>query len=223
MDQQIGRLVDTLKRKGVWQNTVIIFASDHGLLMGEYGMGGKALLYDLASKIPCFIHDPNMKDAVRGTTVDKLVSSLDLATTILDYAGVEAPDGMAGSSLKTLIDDPNAEWRTELFLENLYTGRDTPFAEGLRRGDWKYIRMFDGVTGYDEEDVDFRGRKPDFEQLFNLKEDPRERTNLIADYEDTELLAELRRKVASHSESLNEQRAAYKRNHSLSPRGSKRR
>lgn len=223
LDQEIGELVDTLKRKKLWQKTVIIYASDHGLLMGEYGMGGKALLYDLASKIPCFIYDPDMKDTAGGTTVDKLVSSLDLTTTILDYAGIEPPDCMAGNSLRTLIDDPSAPWRTELFLENLYTGRDTPFAEGLRQGDWKYIRMFDGVAGYDEEDVDFAGRKPDFQQLFNLKEDPQEKVNLIADYEGTELLTELRRKVVAYSESLNKQRAAYKRTLSVTPRGGKKR
>jgi arylsulfatase A-like enzyme len=222
LDREIGKLVDTLKRKRLWQNTVIIFASDHGLLMGEYGMGGKALLYDLASKIPCFIYSPEMKDTVRGTTCDKLVSSLDLTTTILDYAGIEAPTCMAGNSLRTLIDDPSAEWRTELFLENLYTGRDTPFSEGIRQGDWKYIRMFDGVTSYKEEDVNFAGREPDFEQLFNLKEDPQEKVNLIVDYEGTELLTRLRRKVAAYSESLNKQRTAYKRTVSVTPRGRKR-
>lgn len=188
------------------------------------GTGGKALLYDLASKIPCFIYDPDFEDTAGGTTVDKLVSSLDLTATILDYAGIEAPDCMAGSSLRTLIHDPNTPntpnvpWRTELFLENLYTGRDTPFAEGLRQGQWKYIRMFDGVTSYKEEDVDFVGRKPDFEQLFNLKKDPQEKVNLIAKYEGSELLTELRRKVATYSESLNKQRAAYKRSLSTTAR-----
>jgi arylsulfatase A-like enzyme len=223
VDREVGQLVKTLKQKGLWQNTVLVFASDHGLLMGEYGMGGKALLYDLASKIPCFIHDPRMAPSVRGTTVDKLVSSLDLTTTILDYAGIAAPDEMTGKSLKRLIEQPGTPWRTELFLESLYTGRDTPFAEGIRLGDWKYIRMFDGVVGYTEKDVDFTGRAPDFEQLFNLKTDPRERTNLIADYQGTALLKDLRRKVAAQSKSLNARRAAYKRTHPVTPRGGKKR
>ncbi len=223
LDREIGRLVETLKHKGLWQNTVILFASDHGLLMGEYGMGGKALLYDLASKIPCFVYDPDMTPDIRGTTVDKLVSSLDLTATILDYAGIEAPDCMTGNSLKPLIEDPDAPWREELFLENLYTGRDTPFSEGLRQGQWKYIRMFDGVTGYDEQDVDFRGRKPDFEQLFDLKTDPQEKVNLIADYEGSDLLAELRRKTAAGSEALNQKRAAYKQTHPVTARGGRKR
>ena len=219
LDHQIGGLVDTLRRKGLWDNTVIIFASDHGLLMGEYGMGGKALLYDLASKIPCFIRDPDMPQSTRGTTRDNLVSSLDLTTTILDYAGLEAPDCMTGQSLRPLIDNPNAPWRTELFLENLYTGRDTPFAEGIREGNWKYIRMYDGVTGYDETDVDFIDHDPDFEQLFNLVEDPQEKTNLIAEYEGTDLLSQLRQKAAAHSVSLNQRRNAYRDTVTVTPRG----
>ncbi len=219
LDQQIGKLVDTLKRKKLWNNTVIIFASDHGLLMGEYGMGGKALLYDLASKIPCFIYDPELKEDIRGSSVDKLVSSLDITTTILDYAGIDAPAEMEGSSLRKLLDDPSALWRTELFLENLYTGRDTPFAEGLRRGDWKYIRMYDGVTGYKESGVDFANRKPDFEQLFNLKDDPQEKLNLLAEREGSALLTELRKKTAAHSEKLNQQRAEYKKTFSVTGRG----
>ncbi|MHC4097715.1 MAG: sulfatase-like hydrolase/transferase, partial [Planctomycetota bacterium] len=52
VDQTVGQLIDSLKKRGLIENTVIIFSSDHGLLMGEYGMGGKALLYDLTTKIP---------------------------------------------------------------------------------------------------------------------------------------------------------------------------
>ncbi|MBN1909109.1 MAG: sulfatase-like hydrolase/transferase [Pirellulales bacterium] len=218
VDREVGQLIETLKQKGLWENTVIIYASDHGLLMGEYGMGGKALLYDLASKIPCFIHDPAMPQGVRGTTVDKLVSSLDLTKTILDYAGIDPPKEMTGKSLKRLIEQPDTPWRDELFLESLYTGRDTPFAEGIRRGDWKYIRLYDGVMHYHEKDLDFTGRTPDFEQLFNLKNDPAERVNLIADYEGTELLTTLRNKVAAYSQSLNAQRAAYQKTHKVTPR-----
>ncbi len=73
MDKVIGGMAKNLKEKGLSDNTIIIFTSDHGLLMGEYGMGGKALLYDLTSKIPCFIYDPRLPDNKRGKTVNKLV------------------------------------------------------------------------------------------------------------------------------------------------------
>ena len=111
LDHVIGKLLGDLARRGLAENTVILYGSDHGLLMGEYGMGGKALLYDLASKIPCFIHDPSLPSQFRGRQIDSLVSSLDIPRTILDYAGVEAPDFMDGSSLRPLIEGKHTSWR----------------------------------------------------------------------------------------------------------------
>jgi arylsulfatase A-like enzyme len=209
LDHVIGKLLGELDRRSLSQETVIIFASDHGLLMGEYGMGGKALLYDLAAKIPCFIHDPALAADRRGRRIEELVSSLDITSTILDYAGVPAPAFMTGESLRPLVLGEEVKWRGELFLENLYTGRDTPFQEGIRMGNWKYIRMFDGKSGYTEKDVDFSDRTPDFEMLFDLMEDPGELRNLIDSQANTEVLALLRKKCAAHSQSLNRQRAAY--------------
>lgn len=210
LDHVIGRLLAELDRRHLARNTVIIYASDHGLLMGEYGMGGKALLYDLASKIPCFVYDPDLPADRRGRRIEELVSSLDITKTILDYAGVAAADFMAGESLRPLVEGKDLPWRDELFLENLYTGRDTPFQEGIRFGKWKYIRMYDGKTGYDESDVDFSNRKPDFEMLFDLEADPGEMNNLLESQAHSEILATLRSKCAAHSLALNQQREAFK-------------
>ena len=218
MDQVIGEMLQHLKQKGLAENTIIIFASDHGLLMGEYGMGGKALLYDLTAKIPCFIYDPRIPQKEKGKTINKLVSSLDLPRTILDYAGIEAPAEMQGMSLVPLVQGEPTEWRDELFLESLFTLRDNPFCEGIRQGEWKYIRMFEGVVGYEEADVDFRGQKPAFEQLFNLNEDPEEKYNLIEKYENSELLETFRQKVAAYSEALNARRAEYLKTHQCAKR-----
>jgi arylsulfatase A-like enzyme len=218
LDQVIGRLLDDLENRGLAQNTVILYGSDHGLLMGEYGMGGKALLYDLASKIPCFVFDPSIPSELRGRRIDRLVSSLNIPRTILDYGGVSEPEFMQGESLRPLVKGEEVPWREELFLESLYTGRDTPFQEGIRLGQWKYIRMYDGKTGYLEADVDFRDRTPEFEMLFDLKADPREMNNLISEYADTEILAKLRRKVVDYSHALNERRDRFKEAFSVQKR-----
>ena len=218
LDHVIGGLLADLDRRQLAENTVIIYASDHGLLMGEYGMGGKALLYDLASKIPCLVHDPHLPAERRGRRLEELVSSLDITKTILDYAGVAAPDCMAGDSLRPLLEGKDVTWRDELFLENLYTGRDTPFQEGIRFGKWKYIRMYDGETRYDESDVDFSNRKPDFEMLFDLEADPGEMNNLAQSHADSEILATLRDKCQTRSQSLNQKRQTYKRTVSVKKR-----
>jgi arylsulfatase A-like enzyme len=210
LDHIMGEFLNDLERRGLMDNTVIVYGSDHGLLMGEYGMGGKSLLYDLTSKIPCFVYDSRLPKSKRGRQVDKLVSSLDFTKTILDYAGVEALEFMDGQSLRPLVHDEEVPWRDELFLEILYTGRDNPFQEGIRIGNWKYIRMFDGVTKYNETDVDFADRNPEFEMLFDLATDPGEMNNLIKDMGDTKLLETFRQKTAAYSISLNETREKYK-------------
>jgi len=211
LDRTLGNLLGELDRRDLREDTVILFGSDHGLLMGEYGMGGKSLLYDLASKIPCFLYDPELPEDRRGMEMDELVSSLDIPRTILDYAGIEPLPFMQGRSLRPLAHGTAEAWREELFLESLYTGRDNPFQEGLRRGKWKYIRMYDAPGGsYDEADVDFADRAPDFELLFDLESDPGERNNLIESRGDSAILARLRRDCAEHSRALNQRRREFR-------------
>ena len=210
LDQIIGELLKDLEQRGLMDNTIIIYGSDHGLLMGEYGMGGKSLLYDLASKIPCFIYDPKLEESQRGRQMDQLVSSLDIPRTILDYAEVESPDYMYGKSLRPLVHDEDVDWREELFLESLYTGRDNPFQEGMRYGKWKYIRMYDGIEPYKEGHVDFADRPAEFEMLFDLEADPGEMNNLAGKDSNASLLNLLREKTAAHSAALNQRREAFK-------------
>ncbi len=210
VDHIIGNMVRSLEEKGLSDNTVIIFTSDHGLINGEYGMGGKALLYDLAAKVPCVIYDPRIPENQRGRKVAELVSSLDIPSTILDYAGIVQPDVMDGQSLLPLVYDEETQWRDEIFLESLYTGQGNPFIEGIRTGNWKYIRFYvPEREGHTEADLQFENRKPDFEQLFNLEQDPTEHNNLISVYEGTELLEELRKKCARLSADLNLERKTY--------------
>ena len=209
LDIAIGEMMQKLQEKRLSGNTIIIFASDHGLLMGEYGMGGKALLYDLTSKIPCFIYDPMVSDSLKGKENNNLVSSLDIPATILDYSGITMPEEMEGISLRPLVEGRNIAWRDEIYLESLFTMRDNPFCEGIRVGNWKYIRMYDGVNNYLEEDLNFTGRRPGFEQLFNLEADPAEEINLVDYYQDTDFLARLREKVDKYAMDLNGKRQDY--------------
>ena len=178
--EMVGELVAELDKHGIAEKTVILFGSDHGLFMGEKGIGGKGLIYDLAAKFPCFVYDPHTPANLRGVSCKEVVSSLDLTTTILDYAGVKAGAYMTGRSLKHLVrgEELKTPWRTGLFLENLYTGRDTPIQEGYVEGDWKYIRYFKAPHPYKVSDVEQTGREAVFESLFSLKEDPEERNDL---------------------------------------------
>jgi arylsulfatase A-like enzyme len=209
LDHVIGELIDDLTARDLLERTVIIFASDHGLLMGEYGMGGKGLLYDLSAKIPCFVFDPSMPPSQQGTMSEAIVSSIDLTQTILDYARVDPPEFMDGRSLRPLVEKADAPWRDDLFLESLFTLRDTPFQEGIRTQRWKYVRMFDGVVAFAEKDTDFSGRQPEFEMLFDLTADPVEQVNLIESMADSDELASLRARCAAGSAALNARRTLF--------------
>jgi arylsulfatase A-like enzyme len=211
IDQMVGELVGELEMQGIADNTIIIYASDHGVLMGEYGMGGKGLLYDLASKFPCFVYDPTTPKKMRGISRKELVSSLDLPVTLLDYAGLGPGSYMTGRSLKPLVQGNALEstWRKGLFLENMYTGRDTPLQEGFVDGEWKYIRFFKAPHPYLHGDVEKTGEMPVFEMLFSLKDDPGEIKNLINDPEYKEKLKELRNKCSEELESILKVRKSY--------------
>lgn len=194
LDQMVGELVAELESLELAEKTIIVYGSDHGLLLGEYGMGGKGLLYDLASKFPCFVYDPSAPKKMLGISSQEIVSSLDLTVTLLDYAGVEPAPFMYGRSLKPLVrgEKLKTPWRKGLFLENMYTGRDTPLQEGYVDGEWKYIRCFKVPHPFMAGDVEKQGEKPVYEMLFSLKDDPGEMNNLAGDPEFSAELARLR-------------------------------
>lgn len=222
IDKAVGKLTDSLKARGLYEKTVIIFSSDHGLLMGEYGMGGKALLYDLTTRIPLIVYDPTLPRPARGKENDALVLSVDIAATILEYAGIARPDFMQGRSLVKLVHNPKTRWREDVFLENLYVGRLNPLIEAVRERDWKYVRYFRNPghnkgknvqtrSGhYVDEDVDFRGKRPVFEQLFDLKTDPDERNNLAKSSRHIELIQRLRRRCEIRSAQMTSAKEAYR-------------
>ena len=195
IDRVIGDLVAQLERLGIADNTILIFSSDHGLLNGEYGTGGKALLYDLVTRIPLVVYDPRADESRRGEQNDNLWLNIDVPTTMLAFAGVAAPDVMEGRDLND-DDEP----RDEVFLESLTVAEGNPFIEAIRTRDWKYVRYL-AASGcpYTEDHLDFSARQPIFEQLFDLNSDPGERVNLVNAEEHADRLATMREQTHARS------------------------
>jgi arylsulfatase A-like enzyme len=222
IDQAVGQLLDSLRKRGLYEDTVIIFSSDHGLLMGEYGMGGKALLYDLTTKVPLVVYDPTLPKSKRGKDNDEFVLSTDVAPTILEYAGIKPPDFIQGRSLVKLIHDSEIDWRKDIFVENLYTGRFNPLIEAVREKGWKYVRYFPNPghkngrevlarSGYYvEEDIDFRGKQPIYEQLFNLETDPQENHNMVGNSKYNSILKRLRKRCEIYSSNIIAEKEKYR-------------
>ena len=202
LDIAVGKLRESLERRGLADNTIIIFSSDHGLLMGEYSMGGKSLLYDVATRVPLIVYDPRTPAGGRGVAIDELALSIDVPATIVSYAGLDVPQTMQGRSLRPLIEDPEAAWRDEIFLESLFLLRTGPFIEAVRTKDWKYVVIFEAIRAVYRKRCRFEGRAPDFEQLFDLVNDPAEERNLIEDASQAGRIAAFRERSRQYSAEL---------------------
>ena len=207
IDKVVGELVAHLEQLGIADNTIIIYSSDHGLLNGEYGTGGKALLYDLVTRIPLIIYDPRASGQDLENEVSDLVLNIDVPATILSYAGIAPPESMQGRDLNS-----EQSRREEVLLESLTVAEGNPFIEALLTRDWKYVRFLptDGCP-YTEDQLDFSRQEPIFEQLFDLKADPEERINLVGVEEHGDVLAAFRERTQVRSSELTNEGRAFKK------------
>ncbi|MGI9205602.1 MAG: sulfatase-like hydrolase/transferase [Woeseiaceae bacterium] len=198
IDRVVGDLVGQLERLGIADNTIIIYSSDHGLLNGEYGTGGKGLLYDLVAKIPLIVYDPRDSENDGENKNAEMVLSIDVPATMLAYAGIQVPEVMEGRDLNS-----GEVERDEIFLESLTVAEGNPFIEALRTHDWKYVRYLQPHgCPYTEEHLDFSEQEPIFEQLFHLTSDPAERVNLAGAAKHGKILEQFRERTRVRSSAL---------------------
>lgn len=100
LDTSLGLLFDALKASGQWENTLIVFSSDHGEYLGDHYLTGKGHLFDGTMRVPLIVRDPSPEaDVTRGQQLDGFVESIDHAPTILAYLNVAIPDRFQGTSV----------------------------------------------------------------------------------------------------------------------------
>lgn len=199
IDKLMGKLVKNLEKQGVADNTIIVFTSDHGLMHGEFGLGGKVHLYEPSVRIPLVIYDPRIDASSKVDKNDDLVALVDIAPTLLDLTGTPVPEEYQGYSLKPLMQGEQVEWRQEIFLENMMTIQNYPRMEGVRTHQWKYIGYFDKKKDqlYANMSVaSINGEQPIYEELYNLVTDPDEIHNVIAAPANARIVQQLRDKNA---------------------------
>lgn len=129
LDDNIGRILDYLENSGLDKNTIVIYTSDNGYFMGEHGLYNKQWMYEESMRIPLIISFPGKKH--KGKVIDKLVSELDIAPTILDYGKAEIPVEFQGYSLKSLINGKDKDWRKSHFY-HYYDQFEVPENYGIR-------------------------------------------------------------------------------------------
>ena len=165
VDDAIGEILEQTVTSGVADRTVVIFMSDNGYFIGERGFAGKWLAYEPSIRVPLLIYDPRLDSTQQGRILPQTALNIDLPETILDLAGVEIPHSMQGRSLVPLLNGDNPDWRNDFFIEHFFTFPPKvviPPHESLRSTDLKYIH-------YTEQD---------YEELYNLNDDPYEQFNL---------------------------------------------
>ena len=176
VDHHVGELLDVLERHGMADDTAVVFTADHGDMLGERGLWYKMSYFEHACRIPLIMRVPHQAESARGTSVASHVGLLDIAPTLLDIAGVEAPDAMDGSSVMPLLEGLADENRT-VVGEYLGEGAVAPIFM-IRRGPWKFLWS-----------------QPDGAQLFDLNNDPHELVNLVGDAGFTDVVADFTTEV----------------------------
>lgn len=163
IDHGVGQIIDSLERTGQADNTIVVFTSDHGDMMGDHGLMLKGVMhFEGVLRVPLAINVPG-QSASRTTS---LAASIDLPHTILDLCGIAAYQGMQGTSLVPVLTDPTADVRSSVLVED-----DFPSAE-LVPG--MPIKTRTVVTDRHRFTRDSDG----FEMLYDLDTDPDELTNL---------------------------------------------
>ena len=178
IDDELGRLFSYMEDKGLMDNTLIVFTSDHGDYLGDHWLGEKEMFHEPSVHVPLIVVDPSTAaDATRGTTVTDLVEAIDLLPTFLDYYGQAIPrHRLEGHSLLPWLHGNKPEaWRDAVFSELDYSVRN-PVRRHLQReiGDCRCFM----VRTHEWKYVHFEGYRA---QLFDLVNDPQENHDLGAD------------------------------------------
>jgi arylsulfatase A-like enzyme len=187
MDYAVGKILEELRKRGLSDNTVIIFYSDNGHFMAEHGFTGKWLMYEESIRVPGFIFDP--RHITKAASTREMVLNIDLAPTMMELAGIKIPKHMQGKSLLPLLEDPDKPFREDFFYEHLYRHLDgyqhIERSEGVRTRDWKYIHYIDQTGSAAEE-------------LYNLTTDSNEMQDLSKDPGSEEVLDSLRKRYQDY-------------------------
>jgi N-acetylglucosamine-6-sulfatase len=166
VDESVGTIVETLKSLGELDNTIIIYFSDNGYMMGEHGLIDKRVMYEESIRVPLFVHWPAViKEPARK---EELVLNIDIGPTILELAGCLVPSTMHGISFARMIKGEPQIWRKDFLYEYFIdpAAVQTPTTYGLRTEKYSYM-TYEGVW--------------DIYELYDLEKDPQQKNNLLGD------------------------------------------
>lgn len=175
MDAQAGRVLDALEAHGLNENTIVVFTSDHGYLLGHHNKFQKQHLFEEATRVPFIISVPWLKKE-HGNTTGKITELIDLYPTLAELAELRPPANLQGTSLLPLINDVESkQWTKDQAITISRSG-----GESLRTHQWRFTQWGFGDSG---------------NELYDLKNDPGEFTNQANNPEYAQTLSKMREKL----------------------------
>ncbi len=164
VDESVGEITKTLTDLGEIENTIIVYYSDNGYMMGEHGLIDKRVMYEESIRVPAFVYWPMMIS--KPERREELILNIDLAPTFLELAGGSVPASMHGKSFAKIIKGESIPWRKEFLYEYFCDPNavQTPTIKGLRTNKYSYM-TYEGVW--------------DSPELYDMENDPKQQYNLL--------------------------------------------
>lgn len=200
LDEALGRVTDALKSLGQLDNTVLLFTSDHGCHFKTRAPEYKRSGHESSIRVPTMLHGGPFTG---GGRLDHLVSLVDLPATLLDAAGLDLPETFEGRSLLPLVRrDPEAlaAWPDDVYVQI----SENNWGRAVRTRRWKYILRDPDRRDWDNAGYDGTHARLAEAELYDLKHDPHELTNLIAHGSHTGVRAAMRGRLLRRMDALGE-------------------
>ncbi|HOL55212.1 MAG TPA: sulfatase-like hydrolase/transferase [bacterium] len=191
LDEDFGRIVDTLKEKGMFEDTIVVFLSDHGCHFRTRNTEYKRSCHESSIRVPLIFHGPGFNKSL---VIPEPVSLINFAPTILDAVNIPVPDTMQGGSAMPLLDRKIKDWKNEIFIQI----SESCVARAIRTERWKYSVIAEDKDGWLDSNSD---TYTDY-QLYDLYSDPYELVNLAGRREYKGIIEELRERLTAKIEEV---------------------
>ena len=182
IDDNVGRLLDYLDEEDLTEDTIVVYTSDQGFFLGDHGWYDKRFMYEESLRMPFIVRYPRVIKP--GTVTEDFALNVDFPETFLDFAGIDIPHHMQGSSLKPVMEGETPDgWQDSMYYrywEHLSIEHRVQAHYGIRTKDYKLIYYYGEALG--NKDAIDEPRTPEWE-LFDLKKDPIEMKNVYHDLE----------------------------------------